>query len=90
MAGKVYTTREVISDEQVLARHAVAEHPGTRKMTHGYWGRGSQFVFSKTPVVMKAAPELGDDNYAILAEAGLTREQIHDIETRWGQEIDPA
>ncbi len=90
VAGKVYTTREVISDEQVLARHAVAEHPGTRKMTHGYWGRGSQFVFSKTPVVMKAAPELGDDNYAILAEAGLTREQIHDIETRWGQEIDPA
>jgi len=90
VAGKVFSTKEVISDEHVLARKAVVDLPGTRKMAKGYRGRGSQFVFSKTPVIMKAPPELGDNNYEILSETGISRQEIYDLETKWGQEIDPA
>jgi len=90
VAGKVCSTKEVAYDAQMIARKGVMDHPGTRKMSKGYRGRGSQLIFSKTPVKMKAAPELGDNNYEILSEAGLSRQQIFNIETKWGQEIEPV
>lgn len=57
-------------------------------MTRGYRGRGVHVKYSATPAVQGPPPVLGDDNYEILSQAGLSKEKIYELETKWGQPID--
>lgn len=88
VCGKILSCKEVSQDPQLLARDGIADLPGARDMTRGYRGRGAHVKYSVTPAVLGAPPVLGDDNYEILAEAGLSKEKIYELETKWGQPIE--
>ncbi len=88
VSGKILSCRQVCQDPQILARGGVTELPGARDMKGGYRGRGITVQYSGTPAVMGRPPVLGDNNYEILAQAGLSREKIYELETRWGQKIE--
>ena len=88
VCGKILSTKQVTEDPQLLARDGILDLPGARDMTRGYRGRGMHVKYSETPAVPGPPPVLGDDNYEILARAGLSREKIYELETRWGQPIE--
>ena len=88
VCGKILSTKQVTEDPQLLARDGIADLPGARDMTHGYRGRGVHVKYSATPAVQGPPPVLGDDNYEILSQAGLSKEKIYELETKWGQPID--
>ena len=88
VCGKILSTKQVTEDPQLLARDGIADLPGARDMTRGYRGRGVHVKYSATPAVQGPPPVLGDDNYEILSQAGLSKEKIYELETKWGQPID--
>lgn len=94
VCDKIQSTTEVAEDAQLLARSGIIDMPGTKTMQRdGYmtWKtRGPVAKYSETPSKVGPAPELGENNYEILTSIGMSREQIYTLETRWGQEIDPA
>ena len=88
VCSKILSTKQVTEDPQLLARDGILDLPGARDMTRGYRGRGMHVKYSETPAVPGPPPVLGDDNYEILSRAGLSREKIYELETRWGQPIE--
>ncbi|KAB2895877.1 MAG: CoA transferase [Burkholderiaceae bacterium] len=74
-AGKVYTARDIAEDPHYQAREMLL----TQATRDGYSVTVPGVVpkLSATPgTVRTSAPRLGDDTDAVLAEAGLTQEQI--------------
>lgn len=74
-AGKVYTARDICEDPHYKARDMLL----TQRTRDGYEVTVPGVVpkMSGTPGgVRSSAPGLGDDTEAVLAEAGLTQEQI--------------
>ena len=74
-AGKVYTAQDIAEDPHYQAREMLL----TQATRDGYSVTVPGVVpkLSATPgTVRTSAPRLGDDTDAVLAEAGLTREQI--------------
>lgn len=74
-AGKVYTARDICEDPHYKARDMLL----TQRTRDGYEVTVPGVVpkMSGTPGgVRSSAPGLGDDTDAVLAEAGLTQEQI--------------
>lgn len=88
VCGKILSTKQVTEDAQLLSRDGILDLPGARDMTQGYRGRGMHIKYSETPAVPGSPPVLGDDNYSILAEAGLSKDKIYELETKWGQPIE--
>lgn len=88
VCGKILSTKQVTEDAQLLSRDGILDLPGARDMTQGYRGRGMHIKYSETPAVPGPPPVLGDDNYSILAEAGLSKDKIYELETKWGQPIE--
>lgn len=74
-AGKVYTARDIAEDPHYQAREMLL----TQQTRDGYSVTVPGIVpkLSATPgTIRSSAPGLGDDTDAVLAEAGLTQEQI--------------
>ena len=74
-AGKVYTAKDICEDPHYQAREMLL----TQETRDGYSVTVPGVVpkMSGTPGgVRSSAPGLGDDTDAVLAEAGLTNEQI--------------
>ena len=74
-AGKVYTAKDIAEDPHYQAREMLL----TQQTRDGYTVTVPGVVprLSATPgTVRTSAPGLGDDTDAVLAEAGLTQEQI--------------
>lgn len=89
VCGKILNCKQVCEDAQLLAREGIVDLPGARNMSSGYRGRGVHIKYSATPAIQGAPPVLGDSNYEILAEAGLSPEKIYELEKKWGQPIEP-
>ena len=88
VCGKILSCKGVIEDPQMLFRRGIMEHPLPADREGTWWGRGINVEYSATPQDMRAAPVLGSSNYEILAQAGLSREKIYELETKWGQPIE--
>ena len=74
-AGKVYTAKDIAEDPHYRARDMLL----TQETRDGYSVQVPGIVpkLSGTPgSIRRSAPHLGDDTDAVLAEAGLTAEQI--------------
>ena len=74
-AGKVYTAKDIAEDPHYRARDMLL----TQETRDGYSVEVPGIVpkLSATPgTIRSSAPHLGDDTDAVLAEAGLTAEQI--------------
>ena len=74
-AGKVYTAKDIADDPHYQARDMLL----TQRTRDGYELQVPGIVpkLSATPgTIRTSAPRLGDDTDAVLAEAGLTAEQI--------------
>ena len=74
-AGKVYTAKDIAEDPHYRARDMLL----TQQTRDGYSVEVPGIVpkLSGTPgTIRSSAPHLGDDTDAVLAEAGLTAEQI--------------
>ena len=74
-AGKVYTAKDIVEDPHYRARDMLL----TQETRDGYCVEVPGIVpkLSATPgTIRSSAPHLGDDTDAVLAEAGLTAEQI--------------
>ena len=74
-AGKVYTAKDIAEDPHYRARDMLL----TQQTRDGYSLQVPGIVpkLSATPgTIRSSAPHLGDDTDAVLAEAGLTTEQI--------------
>ncbi|WP_404302566.1 CaiB/BaiF CoA transferase family protein [Alicycliphilus denitrificans] len=74
-AGKVYTAKDIFDDPHYQARGMLL----TQQTRDGYELQVPGIVpkLSATPgTIRSSAPRLGDDTDAVLAEAGLTAEQI--------------
>lgn len=74
-AGKVYTAKDIVEDPHYRARDMLL----TQETRDGYCVEVPGIVpkLSVTPgTIRSSAPHLGDDTDAVLAEAGLTAEQI--------------
>ena len=74
-AGKVYTARDIAEDPHYQARDMLLTQQtrdGDEVTVPGICPK-----LSATPgTIRSSAPRLGDDTDAVLAEAGLTQEQI--------------
>ena len=74
-AGKVYTARDIAEDPHYRARDMLLSQ--TTRDGHTLEVPGIVPKLSGTPgAVRGSAPRLGDDTDVILAEAGLTADQI--------------
>ncbi|RYF80063.1 MAG: CoA transferase, partial [Comamonadaceae bacterium] len=74
-AGKVYTARDIAEDPHYRARDMLLQQ--TTRDGHTVTVPGVVPKLSGTPgSVRSSAPRLGDDTDAVLAEAGLSHEQI--------------
>lgn len=74
-AGKVYTARDIAEDPHYRARDMLLQQ--TTRDGHTVTVPGVVPKLSATPgSVRSSAPRLGDDTDAVLAEAGLSSEQI--------------
>ena len=74
-AGKVYTAKDIVEDPHYRARDMLL----TQRTRDGYDVTVPGIIpkLSATPgTIRTSAPHLGDDTDAVLAEAGLTQEQI--------------
>ena len=78
IAGQLNDGRDLVEDPHLIARDfwAELEHPDVG-LTRS---PGNPIRFSDTPVTFrKAAPELGEDNEAVLAEVGFSAAEIAEL-----------
>lgn len=87
VCSKILSTKEAANDPQLLAHGGMVDIPAMPSMKHTktWRGRGPWMRFSKTPVVMKRACELGENNYDILGELGISREEVDCLQNRWAE-----
>lgn len=84
---KVQTTKELLTDEHLLARHSIGDLPTYDSLqekgmptikARGVWNK-----FSKTPGVMGKAPDLGQHNYEILNRYGISKQEFDLLLEKW-------
>lgn len=83
--AKVKTAKDLLGDEHLIARGMITEidtPPSVTKFdklkTRGVW-----IHMSETPGSISRAPDLGEHNYEILQQYGLSREKISELQGRW-------
>ena len=83
--SKIKSTDELIEDTILWERGTLieAETPPSIKGQRTYKCRGPWIKMSKTPPVHRRAPDLGEHNYEILTQYGLTKEEIDTLEAKW-------
>jgi crotonobetainyl-CoA:carnitine CoA-transferase CaiB-like acyl-CoA transferase len=77
--------RDMMSDPHYLSQNWIVEAdlPDDITTMRRWYVRGPNAFFSKTPGNIKKAPVLGDSNYQILEEIGLSREDVDRLQTKW-------
>ncbi len=72
-AAPAFTNRDLVLDEHLEARGFIVslDHPDAGRQRYP----GSPFHFDVTPVSLRPAPTLGQDNESVLGSLGLTAEQ---------------
>ena len=85
VCSKILSTSEAARDEQLNAHGGIVEIEAMPSMAHTrtYKARGPWMSFSKTPVQMKRACELGEHNEEIFEELGISREKTRQLQERW-------
>jgi Predicted acyl-CoA transferases/carnitine dehydratase len=85
VCGKICSTQEVTEQPQLIARDAFVdiEPMPSMKNAKTFKARGPWIKYSKTPAGMKRACELGEHNYEIMGELGLSKEQVDALEEKW-------
>lgn len=79
--AKINSTRDVLSDEQLIAREMIVDF-GTPKGTP-LKAKGSPLKFSEVKADIKLPPALGQNQDEVLKALGYSNEAIADIKTRW-------
>lgn len=87
--SKILSTKEAANDEQLIAHGGIQDIEAMPSMKNSktYRARGPWMEFSKTPVKMKRACELGEHNYEILGELGMSAEQVDALQDRWAKQF---
>ena len=73
-ASPAFTNRDLVLDDHLAARGFIVslDHPDAGRQRYP----GSPFHFEATPVAVRRAPTLGEDNHDILESIGCTPEDI--------------
>ena len=82
---KIRSVNEVAHDPAMWDRGCLTEIelPPSYKEHRTYKCRGPWIQYSKTPVEMKRAADLGENNYEILEKYGWSKEKIDEKEAEW-------
>ena len=82
---KIKSVNEVAHDPALWDRGCLAEIelPPSYKEHRSYKGRGPWIRYSKTPMEMKRAADLGENNYEVLERYGWSKEKIDEKEAEW-------
>lgn len=82
---KIFTTRDVIENQQFLEHGGLAEIEAmpSMKEVRSFKARAHWTKYSATPVRYGRPPELGEHNHEIMAQAGLSDEEIRGLEEKW-------
>lgn len=82
---KINSTKEAAEDTQLIAHGGITDIEAMPSMTQTktFRARGPWVKYSKTPAVMKRAPELGEHNHEVMAQTGLTNEEIDRLQEKW-------
>ncbi|MER9165552.1 CaiB/BaiF CoA-transferase family protein [Mesorhizobium sp. M0715] len=86
---KVNSVGDLVTDEHLLARGAITDIPAPTSMqargVKTIRARGPWHVLSKTPLQMRKAPDLGEHNVEVLAQYGLSVEEIGTLQEKWNK-----
>ena len=82
---KIRSVNEVAHDPAMWDRGCLTEIelPPSYKEHRTYKCRGPWIQYSKTPVEMKRAADLGENNYEVLEKYGWSKEKIDEKEAEW-------
>lgn len=82
---KIRSTYEVANDPVLWERGAIAELPTgpSFKEVKSVRTRGAVAQYSETPIQLKRAPDLGEDNYDILGKYGWDKAKVDEMEGKW-------
>ena len=85
-SGKVSTSKDTISDPQLIARNMVIDLPMPDDVSapRSLKSRGNQFKFSDYKPQYKRAPVLGQDDDYVLKKLGYKESKIVELKARWG------
>lgn len=81
----VKSTAELLEDEHLLAREAFVEidTPPSYQKVKKLKVRGPWIKYSKTPMEMSRASDLGEYNYEVLGELGYSKESVDTLQKAW-------
>ena len=84
---KIRSTYEVANDPALWERGAIAELPTGPSFTQvrSVRTRGAVARYSETPIQLKRAPDLGEDNYDILGKYGWDKAKVDAMEKKWSE-----
>lgn len=84
---KIRSTYEVANDKVLWERGAIAELPTGPSFTEikSVRTRGAVARYSETPIQLKRAPDLGEDNYDILGKYGWDKAKVDEMEKKWSE-----
>lgn len=84
---KIRSTYEVANDQVLWERGAIAELPTGPSFTQvrSVRTRGAVARYSETPIQLKRAPDLGEDNYDILGKYGWDKAKVDAMEKKWSE-----
>lgn len=82
---KIRSLYEVANDQNLWDNGSLIELPLPPSYTEHRTirARGPWIRFSKTPMEMRRAPDLGENNYEILGEYGWDKEKVDSMEKLW-------
>jgi formyl-CoA transferase len=82
---KIKSVNEVAHDQVLWDRGSLVELPlpPSYKEHKTYKARGPWIQYSKTPMIMKRAADLGEHNYEVLKKYGWSKEKIDSKEEEW-------
>lgn len=84
---KVYSMDDIASDPHALENQWIVEVPVEKGITSKptFLTKNCSASFSAAPGKVKSGPALGEHNYEVLTKYGLTREEIDELQCKWGK-----
>ncbi|MDO4973413.1 MAG: CoA transferase [Eubacteriales bacterium] len=82
---KIKSVNEVAHDQALWDRGSLTEIelPPSFTEHRTYKARGPWIQYSKTPMEMRRAPDLGEHNYELLGKYGWSKEKVDEREAQW-------